>query len=119
MFSHTKHGFHILFSISMDKRFPLKNMRHLLLAMPPISVHAVIKQPLQETNCEPSAPARQHIGLEQVKFTGSPAFRPDGKLYIPNPPKVNYTGDPSPEIDRAGEELIWGKRLLTLEYHSF
>lgn len=62
-------------------------------------------------------PAKQFIEVEQVHFTGGPAFHADGKLYIPNPPKVNYVGQPSPEVDQAWEELIWGMPLPSLKLH--
>ena len=53
-------------------------------------------------------PSRAHIELEQVTFTGGPSFTPNGTMYIPHPPKVQYVGEPRPEIDDAWEELTSG-----------
>lgn len=54
------------------------------------------------------APAKTHIQVEQVRFTGGPAYSEEGEMYIPNPAKVKYVGDPTPEIDQAWEKLIAG-----------
>jgi hypothetical protein len=45
--------------------------------------------------------------LEQVKFTGAPAFADDGSMVIPNPDPIEYNGD-SPEVDQAWNELTVG-----------
>ena len=53
------------------------------------------------------------IPLEQVRFTGSPQFSPNGtmshKPFDPSiswPENVHYFGEPSPEIDENWEKLI-------------
>jgi hypothetical protein len=44
-------------------------------------------------------------------FNGSPEFKDDGTMYIPNPDPVRYVGDPKefPEIDENWENLVYGK----------
>jgi hypothetical protein len=53
------------------------------------------------------------IPLEQVRFTGSPQFSPNGSMshkpFDPSiswPENVHYFGEPSPEIDANWEKLI-------------
>lgn len=55
-----------------------------------------------------SEPARKHISIEEVRFTGSPAFDLDNNYFVPHPDPIQYVGEPSPEIDRAWEKLTWG-----------
>lgn len=57
-------------------------------------------------------PARQYISTEQVRFTGSPAFDLENNYFVPNPDPITYVGDPSPEVDRAWDELTWGRYIL-------
>jgi hypothetical protein len=35
-------------------------------------------------------------------------YSENGTYYVPHPAAINYTADPSPELDRAWEELTWG-----------
>ena len=53
-------------------------------------------------------PVRPEIESQEVRFTGSPAFREDRSLYVPNPDPITYEGL-GPEVDRAWSELIDGK----------
>jgi hypothetical protein len=36
-------------------------------------------------------------------------YSENGTYYVPHPAAINYTADPSPELDRAWEELTWGR----------
>jgi len=56
-------------------------------------------------------PARSIISIEQVLFTGSPAYDSDLNYFVPHPGPITYIGEPSPAIDRAWDELTWGKYL--------
>ncbi|KAF2099745.1 hypothetical protein NA57DRAFT_75250 [Rhizodiscina lignyota] len=60
-------------------------------------------------------PARSHIEVELVRFTGGPSFLPNGSMYIPHPTEKKYVGDPEPEIDQNWEELTWGRYILATE----
>ncbi|KAF2094937.1 hypothetical protein NA57DRAFT_80104 [Rhizodiscina lignyota] len=51
-------------------------------------------------------PATAAIEIEEVRFTGGPAFRENGSVYLPHPSSVDYGGYPSPEIDEAWKSLI-------------
>lgn len=35
-------------------------------------------------------------------------YSENGTYYVPHPASINYTADPSPELDKAWEELTWG-----------
>jgi len=60
-------------------------------------------------------PARENVSIEQVRFTGSPAFDLKQNYLVPHPDPITYVGPPSPEIDRAWEELTWGTILVILK----
>jgi hypothetical protein len=46
-------------------------------------------------------------------------YSENGTYYVPHPASINYTADPSRELDRAWEELTWGmKRHQTHATHS-
>ncbi|KAJ5758445.1 hypothetical protein N7520_005601 [Penicillium odoratum] len=60
-------------------------------------------------------PAREHIELEHLIFSGSPAFTYAGVEFQHQPAKVQYVGKPSPEIDQAWEDLVAGKEFLATE----
>lgn len=48
-----------------------------------------------------------------VHFTGTPHFADDGKAFlVPDPDQPQYVGDPTLEMDRAWDELIFGKILV-------
>jgi hypothetical protein len=51
------------------------------------------------------------VELEEVVFTGGPAYDENGTMYVPNPSKIDYIGDPSPKIDDAWNELIEGMSI--------
>jgi len=46
--------------------------------------------------------------MEELLFTGSPAFDPNQTYYVPHPDPITYVGEPSPAIDQAWEDLTWG-----------
>lgn len=52
--------------------------------------------------------AKGQIELQQVLFTGGIHFNPDGSVYIKDTPGPKYVGSPSPEIDKAWDELLYG-----------
>lgn len=60
-----------------------------------------------------SVTARQHIKVEQTRFTGSPSFHENGTMWIPHPEPKLYVGDPEihPEIDKNWDDLTWGMLL--------
>lgn len=69
---------------------------------------------LDQRNCQlivlpKTGPARSAIALEEVRFTGGPMYSENGTYYVPHPAAINYTADPSPELDAAWEELTWGR----------
>ncbi|KAJ5360007.1 hypothetical protein N7517_009198 [Penicillium concentricum] len=53
--------------------------------------------------------AKSQIELEKVMFTGGIHFNPDGSVYIKDIPGPKYVGPPSPEIDKAWDELLYGQ----------
>ncbi|KAJ6142743.1 hypothetical protein N7471_002196 [Penicillium samsonianum] len=53
--------------------------------------------------------AKGQIELQQVLFTGGIHFNPDGSVYIKDTPGPKYVGSPSPEIDKAWDELLYGQ----------
>ncbi|RAO70689.1 uncharacterized protein BHQ10_006701 [Talaromyces amestolkiae] len=63
-------------------------------------------------------PARSAINLEEVRFTGGPMYSENGTYYVPHPASINYTADPSPELDRAWEELTWGRYIVLSEQEA-
>lgn len=58
-------------------------------------------------------PARIEIAIEKTQFYGSPAFKDDGSMYIPNPSPTKYVGGPAAEVDKNWNDLIWGKAQLS------
>jgi hypothetical protein len=50
-------------------------------------------------------PASTSIEYEVVKFTGSPAIASDGSLFIPNPDRIRYIGEPGPEVDKNWDAI--------------
>lgn len=62
--------------------------------------------------------AREHIKVEEEKFTGGIAVDDQGNLYVPNPPPVLYVGDPHEhaEIDEHWEKATWSENLSFLEH---
>ncbi|KAK3387941.1 hypothetical protein B0H63DRAFT_509629 [Podospora didyma] len=58
--------------------------------------------------------ARPLIQVSQTRFTGGPAFKENGEMYIPNPSPLMYVGDPAlhPEIDYNWGNLTWGRYVL-------
>ncbi|KAJ5552112.1 hypothetical protein N7494_001490 [Penicillium frequentans] len=60
-------------------------------------------------------PAREHIELQQVIFTGSSSFTYAGVEFQHHPPQVRYVGEPSPEIDKAWRDLTSGGMFLATE----
>lgn len=63
-------------------------------------------------------PSRSAIEIEEVIFTGSPTFAENGTYYVPHPSPINYTADPSPELDRAWDELTWGRYIVVTEQEA-
>ncbi|CRG91662.1 hypothetical protein PISL3812_08712 [Talaromyces islandicus] len=63
-------------------------------------------------------PARSAISIEEVTFTGGPMYSENGTYYVPHPAAINYTADPSPELDRAWEELTWGRYIVLTEQEA-
>jgi hypothetical protein len=48
--------------------------------------------------------------LEKVKFKTPVDFELDGhEFLVTEPGEKMYVGDPSPEIDRNWQELLWGR----------
>ncbi|KAJ9602822.1 hypothetical protein H2200_012602 [Cladophialophora chaetospira] len=64
---------------------------------------------------------RPQIEVVQMKFSGTPKFHPNGTAYQDViDPENKYTGNPSPDIDEAWDELI-GERYFYVtqqEAHS-
>ncbi|KAK2595877.1 hypothetical protein N8I77_013669 [Diaporthe amygdali] len=58
---------------------------------------------------------RGHIETERRTFTGAPAIRRNGTVYVPHQDSVRYVGAPSPEIDHAWEQLVGGRYFLITE----
>ncbi|KAI1099047.1 hypothetical protein F4804DRAFT_345812 [Jackrogersella minutella] len=53
--------------------------------------------------------AKPHIQAKLIKFTGSPEFYENGTLYRSYPKdQPQYVGEPSPEIDKAWNMLLYG-----------
>jgi hypothetical protein len=52
--------------------------------------------------------AKSQIELQQVLFTGGIHFHPNGSVYIKDTPGPKYVGTPSPEIDKAWDDLLYG-----------
>lgn len=52
--------------------------------------------------------AKGQIELQQVLFTGGIHFHPNGSVYIKDTPGPKYVGTPSPEIDKAWNDLLYG-----------
>ncbi|KAF9869389.1 hypothetical protein CkaCkLH20_13106 [Colletotrichum karsti] len=50
-------------------------------------------------------PAKQHIELQEVNFTGTPHVTDDGFFFIPTE-ESKYVGEPTDEMDEAWEKLI-------------
>ncbi|KAH8760345.1 hypothetical protein F5883DRAFT_425813, partial [Diaporthe sp. PMI_573] len=48
-------------------------------------------------------------------FTGAPAIRSNGTVYVPHQDAAQYVGVPSPEIDHAWEQLVGGRYFLITE----
>ena len=46
-------------------------------------------------------------------------YSENGTYYVPHPAAINYTADPSPELDRAWEELTWGRMPLRRSLEMF
>ena len=61
-------------------------------------------------------PAKHLIEVTEKWFEGSPSFLNDGTEYVPEPEheEVQYTGEPSRQIDRNWELLHWGETLSDL-----
>lgn len=53
-------------------------------------------------------PAKSQIELQQVLFTGGIHFHANGCVYIKDTPGPKYVGTPSPEIDKAWDDLLYG-----------
>ncbi|KAJ5589370.1 hypothetical protein N7537_012048 [Penicillium hordei] len=53
--------------------------------------------------------AKSQIELQQVLFTGGIHFHPNGSVYIKDTPGPKYVGTPSPEIDKAWDDLLYGQ----------
>ena len=47
--------------------------------------------------------------MEEVTFTGGPAYDENGTMFVPYPSRIDYMGDPSAAVDDAWDELIEGK----------
>ncbi|KAE9367867.1 hypothetical protein N431DRAFT_471261 [Stipitochalara longipes BDJ] len=62
-------------------------------------------------------PARSSIELSRVKFTGAFRYNETSGTYYRehDPAEPQYIGPPSPEIDRAWEELLGGQYLILNE----
>ncbi|KAF6812837.1 hypothetical protein CPLU01_14806 [Colletotrichum plurivorum] len=56
-------------------------------------------------------PAKQHIELQEVNFTGTPHVTDDGFFFIPDEAS-KYVGEPSDEMDEAWEALIGDRGIL-------
>ncbi|MCJ1355237.1 MAG: hypothetical protein MMC33_005228 [Icmadophila ericetorum] len=64
------------------------------------------------------APARPWVAVEQVKFTGSPAFTENTTYWVPNPGPKKYVGNPSAEIDANWDAITWGRYILITEQEA-
>jgi hypothetical protein len=52
-------------------------------------------------------PARSAIEVNEVRFSGSLRYTDKGHIYVDYPPnEPKYFGEPSPEIDKAWQDLI-------------
>ncbi|KAH8805171.1 hypothetical protein F5884DRAFT_798588 [Xylogone sp. PMI_703] len=63
-------------------------------------------------------PVLPEVDIEEVLFTGGPAFDENGDMYIPNPARIKYIGDPNEEIDQAWDELIKGRYFKITEQEA-
>ncbi|RDW68641.1 hypothetical protein BP5796_09298 [Coleophoma crateriformis] len=52
--------------------------------------------------------------MEQVRFTGAPAFDDNGQAFVPHPDPIEYNGNSS-EVDQVWEELTAGRYIRITE----
>ncbi|KAI1842108.1 hypothetical protein JX266_011641 [Neoarthrinium moseri] len=61
---------------------------------------------------------RGRVGIESKTFTGAPAIRSNGTVYVPHQDGIRYVGAPSPQLDHAWEQLVGGRYFLITEQEA-
>lgn len=52
----------------------------------------------------------ERIQLEEIRFKSPVDFETNGhEFLVTNPDDKTYVGDTTPEVDRAWEEMLWGR----------